>query len=119
MSCLVRIRYEITALTLPLLPLLTGHVNDVLLGQSRACPGRAIVTVGTGDGVVMENACMLYQVPVAHKIDVPRDRNCIVSTCDGAFTALLSYALQRPQNCTHFTYSLRGPNPTIPRLIPL
>jgi hypothetical protein len=59
----------VTALTLPLLPLLTGHVNDVLLGQSRACPGRAIVTVGTGDGVVVENACMLYQVPVAHKID--------------------------------------------------
>lgn len=58
--------------------ILTGYAHDVLFGQPRACTGRVISAVATGDGDVKENGCELYQeiaVPVAHKIiHVPRDR---------------------------------------------
>jgi hypothetical protein len=69
--------------------LLTGYANDVLLGQPRACTGRVIGTVGTGDGALVKNACtcthvyLELAVTIAHKIVTSLTTGyCIVSTCD-------------------------------------
>jgi hypothetical protein len=72
---------ELTAPTLILLLLLTGYANDVLLGQPRACTGRVIGAIGTGDGALVKNAFTCMDVVSGTRCNystqnrhVPRDR---------------------------------------------